>query len=316
MDHFRSIKMLRKSFLIFLSFYTLGLSAQDFEPRFLSNVPVNSNFVLASYIYSAGNILIDNTLPIDDLNSTLHSSGIAYARSLKFLNKLSKFDVVLPVSYARFNGIYEGDEASTSRSGLADPMIRFAMILIGVKPLSLEEFVKAERKKFRLGVQMRLRIPLGQYDETKFLNLGANRWALRTGVAASYNLKNKFIFELQLNNWLFTENNAFFNGNTIKQKPLISVQTHITYIIKPGIWIAASMSRSGLGETIINDVEQNNNQKNSRYGATFAYRLNKQNALKFSYSSGITTRYGADFTSFIIAYQYMWIDKPKKKHHY
>jgi hypothetical protein len=37
--------------------------------------------------------------------------------------------------------------------------------------------------------------------------------------------------------------------------------------------------------------------------------LSQHNALKIAITSGLSTRYGADFTSVLIAYQYLWFDK-------
>ena len=183
------------------------------------------------------------------------------------------------------------------------------MVLIGSKPVGLTEFFKQEQKKFNLGVYIRVRPPLGQYDPTKLINLGANRWATKIGFAGSYTFRKKLILEGHVNSWLFTENKEFFNGNSIEQKPLISVQLHMAYLFTPGIWIAFSAGKSGMGETIVNGVEKDDLQNSSRFGAAFAYKLSKHNALKIAFTSGLSTRYGADFTSIILAYQFLWFDK-------
>ena len=59
----------------------------------------------------------------------------------------------------------------------------------------INEFFKHEPKKFKLGVSLRIRPPLGQYEPTKLLNLGANRWALKMAFAASYTIKKKLTFD-------------------------------------------------------------------------------------------------------------------------
>ena len=64
-----------------------------------------------------------------------------------------------------------------------------------------------------------------------------------------------------------------------------------------------------MGEPILNGVEKDDLQNSSRYGAMFAFRLNRHNALKLGFSSGISTRYGANFTSLLLAYQFIWFDK-------
>jgi hypothetical protein len=299
------------SVILFVLFFVFESRAQDLEPRFLSAIPTGGNFVIASYGYSRGNILVDNTLPIEDLNAKLNSVVFGYARSFKLFNRLAKFDIIAPWSFGTFTGVVSNLDSSASRNGPGDPLIRLSMILTGAKPLGLSEFNKHPPKKFKLGAAMRLRLPLGQYDPTRFVNLGANRWGFKLGIATSYTFIKRLVLEAHFNSWFFTENKEFFNGNTIKQKPLISSQLHLTYIFKPGIWLAVSGGTSGLGETIVNGVEQDDLQKNSRFGAAFAYRINKNHALKIAFTSGISTRYGSDFNTFLLAYQFMWFDKTK-----
>ena len=283
--------------------------AQDLEPRFLSAMPTGGNFAIASYGYSSGNILLDNSLPIEDLNAKINSIVLGYARSFKLFNRLAKFDAIVPFSFGKFEGVVSQIDSSTSRTGFADPMLRLSIILVGDKAMGLNEFFTSEPKKFKLGLSFRVRAPLGQYDPTKLLNLGANRWAFKGAIAASYTIKKKLTFEGHFISWFFTENKEFYNGNTIAQKPLVAAHLHISYVFKPGIWLAVSIGTSGMGETIVNDVEQNDLQNNSRYGAAFAYRINKKHALKIAFTSGVSTRYGANFTTLLIAYQFMWFDR-------
>jgi len=284
-------------------------NAQDLEPRFLSSIPIGGNFAIVSYGYSNGNILLDNSLPIEDLNAKLNNIVVAYARSFKLFGRLTKFDMVIPYSIAGFSGVVSNIDSTTKRNGFGDPLFRLSMVLVGGKAMGVNDFMIQQPKKFKLGVSFRFRPPIGQYDNTKLINLGANRWAFKTAVAASYTIKKKLTFEGHLLSWFFTENKEFFNGNTISQKPLVAAQFHISYVFKPGIWLAVSGGTSGLGETIVNGIEQDDLQNNSRYGAAFAYRLSKSHALKIAYTSGVSTRYGSDFNTFLVAYQFMWFDK-------
>ena len=128
-------------------------------------------------------------------------------------------------------------------------------------------------------------------------------------LAASYTVKKKLTFEGHLISWFFTENKEFYNGNTLYQKPLVSAHLHISYVFKPGVWLAVSAGTSGLGETVMNGIEKDDLQRNSRYGAAFAYRIHKNHALKIAFTSGVSTRYGADFNTILLAYQFMWFDK-------
>jgi hypothetical protein len=294
--------------ILFVLFLVFETNAQDLEPRSLSAVPTGGNFAIASYGYSSGNILVDNTLPIEDLNARLNSIVLAYARSFKLFNRLAKFDVIAPYSFGHFEGVVSDIDSTAYRSGLGDPLLRLSMVLVGARPMKLGEFMKTPQKKFKLGTTVRLRIPLGQYDPAKLINLGANRWAVKLGVAGSYTFIKRLTLETHLNFWLFTENKEFFNGNRIKQKPLMSAQMHLTWVFKPGVWVAVSYGRSAFGETVVNGTEKDNLQNSTRMGAAFAYKLSKHNAIKIAVTSGLSTRYGADFTSVLLVYQFMWFD--------
>jgi len=291
------------------SLISIPVHSQDLEPRLMSPLPVGGNFVVASYGYSAGNILLDNALPIEDLEASLNNLVVAYARSFSLFRRLAKVDAILPYSLGKFEGEVDGIDSSTFRSGFGDPLLRLSINLVGSKAMKPGEYVLNEQKRFNLGAFIRIRPPAGQYDPTKLVNLGANRWATKVGIAGSYTFGSRVVVEGHMNSWFFSENSTFFNGNSLKQKPLLSVQIHTAYIFKPGIWLAASLGRSFLGETIVNGVEKDDLQNSSRFGAVFALKLNKNNALKLALTSGISTRYGADFTSLIIAYQLMWFDK-------
>jgi len=302
------IKSIKFPVILLTLFLVIDLKSQDLEPRFLSSVPTGGNFAIASYGYSNGNILLDNTLPIEDLNAKLNSFVLAYARSFKLFNRLAKFDVIAPYSFGHFEGVVSGIDSTAYKSGLGDPLLRLSMVLLGARPMRLGEFMKTPQKKFKLGTTVRVRIPVGQYDPTKLINLGANRWAVKLGIAGSYTFIKRLTLEAHLNFWFFTENREFFNGNTIKQKPLMSAQMHLTWVFKPGVWVAVSYGRSAFGETVVNGIEKDDLQNSSRIGAAFAYKLSKHNAIKIAITSGLTTRYGADFTSVLLVYQFMWFE--------
>jgi len=306
-----AINILRVALILFLGVLNFTIKAQDLEPRLLSAIPTGGNFLVASYGHSSGNILLDTSLPIEDLTANLNNIVVAYARSFKLFNRLAKFDAIIPYSIANFSALVNNADTTTFRNGFGDPLFRISVILIGTEPHNMAEFAKIPPKKFNLGASFRIRPPMGQYFPDKLINLGANRWAFKLAAAGSYTINRRFIIEGQMISWFFTENSSFYNGNIIAQKPLLTSQIHFSYVIKPGIWAAASIGRNFLGSTILNGVERDDQQNNTRYGFVFAYRIKKQHALKLAFTSGVSTRYGANFTTLSIAYQFMWFDKPK-----
>lgn len=304
-NYFCDMTGAKLTLLIFLLGSGLMLPAQDLEPRYMSMMPVKGNFIVASYAYSAGNILLDNALPIEDLEASIHSLAAGYARSFRLFGQLAKFDAVLPYSFGTWEGKVNQIDSSTQRIGFGDPLLRVSMMLIGGPALSPVEYATHDPKNFKLGIQFRVRAPLGQYDPNKLINLGLHRWSFKFGVGASYQIQ-KFILEASAATWIFTANQNYFGGNKLEQYPLATLQVHGTYVFKKGLWLAASFGGSMFGEISINDEQYKNRQGNTRYGLAFAFPITKGNGIKIAYTSGVSTRYGANFNSIILAYQKMW----------
>lgn len=293
--------------LLILSFTT---KAQDLEPRFLSSVPLGTNFAGLVYGYSSGDILL-NSLEIEGLNAKLNSVGVGYGRSMKLFNKPAKFDATVPYSFGNLNALVNKVDTTVYKNGFMDPTFRISMILIGEKPLDIKEFATREVKKFKLGTSFKVSFPLGKYDPSKTINLGSNRWGFQLKVAGSYFVTKKLILELHVDSWFFTENTSYIEDNLLTQEPLLSTQLHVAYIFNPKIWASVSIGQVAFGETSVNSIPRNNDQKNSKYGATFSYKVGKRSSLKVAVTDGLFTYAQADFTTFLVGYNILWFDKMK-----
>jgi len=60
------------------------------------------------------------------------------------------------------------------------------------------------------------------------------------------------------------------------------------------------------GSTTLNGVKNDNEQAISRAGVTVAFPIDRQNSVKLSASTGITSRTGSELTAVGIAWQYRW----------
>jgi hypothetical protein len=106
----------------------------------------------------------------------------------------------------------------------------------------------------------------------------------------------------------FSDNTDFFGGNTFSQAPIYSVQGHVIYTFQSGIWMALDGLYFAGGRTALNGVKSDNEQAITRTGLTVALPIDRQNSLKLSASTGITTRTGSELTAVGIAWQYRWGD--------
>ena len=107
---------------------------------------------------------------------------------------------------------------------------------------------------------------------------------------------------------IFSDNKDFLGGNTFSQAPIYTVQGHILYTFKSGIWMALDGLYFAGGHTALNGVRSDNEQINTRVGFTLALPVDRNtNSLKLSASTGVThCNFGSRISAVGVAWQYRW----------
>ena len=282
----------------------LPSAAQELEPGAYSVSPVGVSFFVATYNFSGGDVTFDPALPVEDAEATINTAVFAYVRSVNVMGRSGNVGIVVPYSVGHVQGSYIGELTEVDRSGFRDPLVRFAVTLYGAPAMDLKRFA-SYRQKTNLGVSLLAALPLGEYDPTKLINLGSNRFSFKPEIGLSRAL-GKWTLELYGGVWLFTDNQDFNGGKTREQAPLGSAQIHVLYTFKPRLWAAIDGNFYSGGRTTVDGQRNLDFQKNSRIGATFSFPLDAQQSLKVAFSRGAYTTIGADFTSLVAAYQFLW----------
>ena len=286
-------------------------SAQELEPGTYQNAPTGANIAIASYGYSRGNVLFDASLPVEGSKATVNVIGLAYLRTLGIHGRSAKIDVQVPVSWATFTGFVAGEFRTRSPKGLADPRVRLLVNLFGAPALSRPEFANY-RQRTVVGVSLQTVMPLGQYDETRYVNLGSHRWSFRPEVGMSH-AHRRLTLELTGGGWFFTHNDDYVGSTTQTQTPLYFAKAGAIWTVKRGMWLAVNYGRANGGETRVDGVKTNEPQRNDRLAYTFVMPFFRSGGLRLTYTSGLSTRLGADFDSIGIGYQYSWFKRPSAK---
>jgi hypothetical protein len=284
---------------------TLPLShAQEMEPRSYSNAPVGLNFLIAGYAYTRGGLAFDTSVPVTNPDLTTSSAVLAYGRVLDLWGKSAKLNVIVPYSDLSGTADFAGQPVEREVSGFADPLFKLSVNLHGAPALSLKEFAGYEQDLI-VGASLRVTAPLGQYDDTKVVNLGTNRWSFKPEVGVSKAL-GPWTLEATAAATLFTDNTDFFRGNTRSQDPLYSLEGHVIYSFNAGIWGSLDVTYFTGGRTTLNGTRNNDLQQNWRVGGTLSLPLNIRNSIKLYASSGVSARTGNNFDLAGIAWQYRW----------
>jgi hypothetical protein len=181
-----------------------------------------------------------------------------------------------------------------------------------------EREYKSWEQKTILGVSLKIVAPTGQYDTKKLVNNGSNRWALKPEFGYSERWGH-WLLDAYGGVWFFSANpefwshNSFFPGTrTQTEAPVGSFEGHLSYNIKPRLWVSLDGNFWFGGRTTVNGiVNVNTYQKNSRVGATAAIPLTKHQTLKISYNNGAYVLYGGSYQSVSVAWQDNWLGRPK-----
>jgi hypothetical protein len=288
-----------------VAFATLSCSravAQELEPRAYSPSPVGTTFVVAGVARSTGGVLIDPTLPIEDVDAKVRSLVIGAGYTFGLAGKQAIVLGAMPITWADVSGQVGENRASVSRRGLADPRLKFSVILAGSPARSPSEFARA-RPATIVGAAISVVPPWGQYVPEHLINLGSNRWSMKPEIGISFP-RGHWTFEGYGGAWFFTANDRFYTGSfTRRQDPIAGMQAHVSYTIRPRAWAAFDATWYSGGRTNIDGVDKGDLQRNTRLGATVSLPIQKRQSLKVSYTAGAATRIGADFKTISVTWQ-------------
>ncbi len=281
-----------------------GARAQDIEPRAYSNAPVGVNFLIAGYAYTQGALSSDPASPLTDANLRTSSAVLAYARVLDLWGMSGKFDAIVP--YTRLSGSAQFAGAPVQREvdGFGDPRFRFSVNLYGAPALTFKEFA-AYQQDLIVGASLQISVPWGQYDPSRLVNIGTNRWSFKPELGVSKTV-GPWTLEVAAAATLYTDNEDFFGGSTRAQDPIYSLQGHAIYSFRGGIWGSLDATYFSGGRTTLGGTQGNDLQQNWRLGGTLAFPVDLHNSIKLYASSGVSARTGNNFDLLGIAWQHRW----------
>ncbi|HTT20324.1 MAG TPA: transporter [Candidatus Sulfotelmatobacter sp.] len=303
--------------LLFIGVFSCQpIPGQDLAPRAYVVTPLHSNAVTLTYSYSDGGVLFNGQLPVPDATAQLHVPILTYFHSFNFFGRSANVTASLPYSAGHFQGTFQDNETNLYRSGLLDTSFRVSINLRGGPAMSVQEF-RSWKHKTILGLSLRVVAPTGQYDATRLINNGSNRWSFKPEFGVSRRWGH-WVLEAYSGVWFFTTNSEYWSHNSFypgtrsqSQAPIGSLEGHLSYDLKPRLWLSLDSNFWYGGRTTVNGVENTKTlQKNSRIGVTASVPVSKHESLKFSYSTGAYVHFGGDFRMVSVAWQYSWLGRP------
>jgi outer membrane putative beta-barrel porin/alpha-amylase len=293
------------------------VAAQDLSPRAYLITPLRANAITVANVFNDGELLFDGTVPITGATGRLNMPNVTLTHSLSFFGRSANVAASLAYGVGHFKGTVAEAEIDAYRSGLFDSVFRLSVNLKGAPAMAAPEFVKW-RQKLLIGASLKVVAPTGQYDPTKLINLGANRWAFKPEIGVSRRWGN-WILDAYAAVWFFTENPEFFSHNQYfpgtqsqTQEPIAAVEGHLSYDFRPRLWVSFDANFWRGGRTSLNGVQNPATlQRSSRVGVTAAFPITRRQSVKVGYADGAYVRFGGNYKIASVAWQYSWVGKPK-----
>jgi hypothetical protein len=283
-----------------------GAVAQELTPRAYWPTPDGTNVLAVAYQFTTGDIVTDPSLPLTGVDSTIDYFLASYQRTFNFSGRTATLQLSLPFARGDTEGLVEGEYRRRDVSGMGDTRLRFAVNLKGAPSMDRAGFqALLANPEPIIGASVILQFPTGQYDADKYINLGANRWALKPAIGFIWPFHRRWMLEAEVGAWIFGDNEDFV-GQTREQEPIVSMEAHLISIIRRGIWASLDANYYVGGKTTVDNIERGDLQRNSRFGATVYLPFRLRHAVRMSWSTGVVTESGGDFTMVALSYVYVW----------
>jgi hypothetical protein len=298
---------------VFIASSLALLKAQDLSPRAYVITPLRSNAVTLTYAYYSGSVLFNGVAPISGATGTYSVPAFTYYHSFGMFGRSSNLNIAIPYGIGTFQGEVGGVGQQIYRSGLLDTTFRLSVNLMGGPAMQAREFGKWNQKTL-LGASLKVVAPAGQYDPSKLINWGGNRWAFKPEFGYSRR-RGHVLLDAYGGVWLYTTNQHYYSPlgpQPQAEKPIGSFEGHLSYDFKPRLWLSLDGNFWFGGVTSLSGIENlATRQTSSRIGGTASLPLSKHQSVKVSYANGTYVRFGGNYQTVSAAWQYSWLGHPR-----
>ena len=266
-------------------FYWKSLSGANAVPLIVNSISGNTNPFDPSHLVTPGG----------NVDATLALFGYGHTFSLG--GRAALIAVLEPMGQLSGEVTAEGRTFSETARGFGDPMVELDVNLIG-KPAqkNLADPLRYE-PGFSVDLIGDLAVPIGEYDNTRSLNLSQNRWYGRLGAPIIWQIGpwvpgRRTTLELLPAVWFFGTNDDFV-GKTLSTDPMFQVDAHLTRDFTERIWGSLDGVWYTGGKATIDGVE-GDKLDNLGIGLTLGYHINDNLSLTVGYKSTINDKAPGD----------------------
>jgi hypothetical protein len=280
-------------------FYWKGLTGANAIPLIFNSVSGNTNPFDPAHTVTPGS----------SVDATIAIAG--YAHTFSLFDRSAMAAILLPMGRISGEITAAGRAFNQSASGFGDPMLEFAINVLGPPAQkNLPDTLRYE-PGFSVDLLADLALPVGEYDSKQPLNIGQNRWYGRVGAPIVWQLGSwaegrRTTLEFLPAVWLFGTNNDYV-GQTLKTDPLFQVDAHLSRDFTENVWGAIDLAYYNGGKSTINGVP-GSKLNNFGGGLTLGYKINDNLNLTVGYKSTFNDNAPGDLRmdSFMVTLVFGW----------
>ncbi len=273
----------------------IALAGSGDGPRSFPLLPKDINLLTVYALAQNGDQLLapGQTIPDADIDALI--GILQYTRTFSLYDHLAAAFVALP--YAHIDGsVPIGGSVGTvsaSDTGFGGIILGGIFGLVGSPALSGQEFAK-HQPGFQLGLVGKTFLPTGSYDPDKVISVGSNRFAGQLVLPVTYSFGSSMVdpnlttFEILPSITAFSDNtNPSGGATTTGQKPLFSLEAHVTRNISRTIWASFGGIYNYGGETSADGAWNNDRRESLGMGASVSFAATSSTSIKVSYGETV-----------------------------
>lgn len=235
---------------------------------------------------SAGTVDFGGGVETTDLGVGVLST--AYRHTFDVMGNAGTVLIGIPVGAMSFSSSAGTVDIQTDLAQ-GDMFVGGVFGLVGMPSLPVMDYVQ-HQPGFQASVAARLFLPTGDYDSTRMVNLGGNRWSLEASLPMAYVLGDSMVdpnlttFEIRPVVQIFGDNDdPFVPASVTSQAPIFGVEGHITRNFGNSVWAAFDGYYQTGGETSWDGVAQGDGSETLAVGATLGLVFSPSLAMRLSY---------------------------------
>ncbi len=238
-----------------------------------------------------------NANPLDPSNHIVADASFdasialaGFAQTFKISDRAAFLAILVPTGRVSAEVNVADQSTRINANGFGDPMIEFDVNIIGPKAIkNIPDLIRYE-PGFSVDLLVDLVLPIGNYDNSKSVNLGQNRWYGRIASPIVWQLGpwipgQRTTLEFIPSLWLYGDNSDFV-GTTLSTDPKFQLESHLTRDFQKDLWGSLDMNWMAGGKTSVDGVS---GEKVDMLGAgfTLGYQLNENIQFTLGYLTSI-----------------------------